>query len=66
MMLTEVVFQVFQGQQGGRPNPEQRDLHVSKTVKPFQVELYFLTSYVFNEVKIFDCNLYSIHLEVNN
>ena len=66
MKLNKVAFQFARGQQEKRPKPEQRNLGVSKTGKRFKVELYFLTTYVLNKVNIFDCNLYSIHLKVNN
>ena len=43
MKLNNVVFQFAQRQQERRPKPDQRNLGVSKTTKPFKVELYFLT-----------------------
>lgn len=64
--LNKGVFSICQEQQERKLKPEQRELGVRKTVKPFMVELYFLTTYAFNKVKIFDCNLHSIHLKVNN
>jgi hypothetical protein len=57
---------ICQPQQEGRPKLEQRELGVSKTVESFHVESCFLTTYAFNKVKIFDCNLHNIHLKANN